>query len=148
MSNGKNEGGQAKKQDRKQARRAFLKAVGAVGATAVLGATTVLQQTQAQQPQPQPLPGACLQPKGGFLAPTPAVARELIAQLQTDLGKDPTLRARYLDNPRSVMGARGFGSDLMNEVLTAHGVPSLFRDDCRFTCIITSCGQTIVLRRD
>jgi hypothetical protein len=137
MTNDKN------KADKKQNRRDFLKVAGAAGAAVAMGAVLGPQQVQSQ-----PRPGAfCLEPKNGFLAPTPEVAKALIERLQEDLNKDPILRAKYLDNPKAVMGERGFGVDLTREVLTAHGWPMPFRapSECWFTCIITNCGRTIVI---
>jgi hypothetical protein len=79
MTNDKN------KADKKQNRRDFLKVAGAAGAAVAMGAVLGPQQVQSQ-----PRPGAfCLEPKNGFLAPTPEVARALIARLQEDLNKDP-----------------------------------------------------------
>jgi len=137
MANGKN------KVTKKQDRRAFLKQVGVVGAAAVLGATTGLQQTQAQQPRP----GA--KPKEADKAPPPEVekARALIGQLQKDLNTNPALKARYKNNPREVMAERGFGPDLIREVLTAPGSPQYRQSGClKWSCIITECGKTIVVQ--
>jgi hypothetical protein len=129
-------------------RRAFLKQVGGVGAAAVLGATVGLEQIQAQQPRPETTPkeAAKAPPAAGKVPPVEVEkGKALVKQLQKDLNTNPALKQRYLDNPRAVMTERGFPTDLIGDVLTAHGFPVIFRPHHFLSCFITSCGTTIVI---
>lgn len=140
----------------KEGRREFIR-MAAAGAGVTIAAALASQDAHAQDDaksgdresprRNDERGGNEVRIKGGFIAPSPRLARQALDQLQSDLRSDKCLQDSYLKDPRQVLGARGLGVDIQNEVLAGAGFPKQFIMGCEYTCAITNCGQTIVVSK-
>jgi hypothetical protein len=123
---------------RQEARRDFIKKVGAAaGAAAVTGAALSRQgadavHAQTRETTPRPIggrqqankffeaekkPAAIVDPRAGVVVANAAGVRLVLNGLREKMKRDEALKRRFQDNPRQVLGSVGLNEEIQSEIL-------------------------------
>ena len=73
--------------------------------------------------------------KRAVMIPEVAAIREFAKELKAEFDADPTLKAKFKDDPQAFLSVRGLAADLQREILVESGLFS----GSDFNCVIFSC---------
>jgi hypothetical protein len=81
----------------------------------------------------------------GEIVPGANIARAALNSLIADLASDPTLQQEWKTDPKAVLGARGFCSDLQTSILQGSGIGT--PESCILTnvAIGSFCCQSVAI---